>query len=153
MKSALLDVNVLVALFDPAHPDHEDAHAWFARSRRHGWATCPLTINGCARVLSNPGYPTVEATTSEVLERLKALTASPEHQFWADDVSLLDTSVFRAQAIAGHRQITDVYLLGLAVHHGGRLATFDASIPIRSVVGAKPDCLEVIRPTAKKQPN
>jgi len=153
MKVSLLDVNVLVALFDPAHPNHEDAHDWFARRRRHGWASCPMTINGCARVLSNPSYPTVETTAGEVLSRLSVLSASPDHHFWSDDVSLLDKSVFRAQAIAGHRQITDVYLLGLAVHHDGRLATFDMSIPLRSVVGATPDCLEVIGRTAYKRPN
>ncbi|MDQ6665287.1 MAG: hypothetical protein M3Z23_12940, partial [Acidobacteriota bacterium] len=63
---ALLDVNVLVALFDPAHPSHEDAHRWFSRHRAQGWAACAVAINGCIRVPSNPAYRTVEATPSEV---------------------------------------------------------------------------------------
>ena len=87
MRPALLDVNLLVELFDPAYPNHEDTHGWFGRNRKRGWATCPLTENGCVRVLSNPAYPTVEATTAEVISRLRMLCADPGHQFWTDEVS------------------------------------------------------------------
>jgi hypothetical protein len=144
MSIALLDVNVLVALHDPAHPNHEDAHRWFGRNRKRGWATCPVTVNGCVRVLSNPAYPTVAATPAEAASRLRILCAGPDHEFWSDSVSLLDESLFRPQAITGHQQIADIYLLGLAARHGGRLATFDRSIPLRAVVGAGPDRLELI---------
>jgi toxin-antitoxin system PIN domain toxin len=144
MSTALLDVNVLVALHDPAHPNHEDAHRWFGRNRKRGWATCPITVNGCVRVLSNPAYPSVTATPAETASRLRVLCAGPGHEFWSDSVSLLDESLFRLQAIAGHRQITDIYLLGLAVRHGGRLATFDRSIPLKAVVGAGAAHLERI---------
>jgi toxin-antitoxin system PIN domain toxin len=144
MSAALLDVNVLVALHDPAHPNHEDAHRWFGRTRRRGWATCPITVNGCVRVLSNPAYPTVAATPTEAASRLRALCAGPDHEFWSDSVSLLDEALFRPQAITGHQQITDIYLLGLAVRHGGRLATFDRSIPVKAVVGAGVAHLELI---------
>ena len=144
MNTALLDVNVLVALHDPAHPNHEDAHRWFGRNRKRGWATCPVTVNGCVRVLSNPAYPTVAAAPAEAASRLRVLCSDPSHEFWSDSVSLLDDSLFRLQAITGHRQITDLYLLGLAVRHGGRLATFDRSIPFKAVVGAGPDRLELI---------
>ena len=144
MSIALLDVNVLVALHDPAHPNHEDAHRWFGRNRKRGWATCPVTVNGCVRVLSNPAYPTVAATPAEAASRLRILCAGPDHEFWSDSVSLLDESLFRLQAITGHQQIADIYLLGLAVRHSGRLATFDRSIPLKAVVGAGPDRLELI---------
>ena len=144
MSRALLDVNVLVALHDPAHPNHEDAHRWFGRNRKRGWATCPVTVNGCVHVLSNPAYPTVAATPAEAASRLRILCASPDHEFWSDSVSLLDESLFRLQAITGHQQITDIYLLGLAVRHSGKLATFDRSIPLKAVVGAGPDRLELI---------
>ena len=144
MSAALLDVNVLVALHDPAHPNHEDAHRWFGRNRKPGWATCPVTVNGCVRVLSNPAYPTVTAAPAEVASRLRVLCTDPGHEFWTDSVSLLDESLFRPQAIAGHQQITDIYLLGLAVRHGGRLATFDRSIPVKAVVGAGAAHLELI---------
>jgi toxin-antitoxin system PIN domain toxin len=147
MSIALLDVNVLIALFDPSHPNHEDAHRWFGRNRKRGWATCPVTINGCIRVLSNPAYPTVETTPAEVASRLRVLCAGADHQFWADSVSLLDESLFRPEAIAGHRQITDIYLLGLAVRRNGRLTTFDRSITGKAVVGASPDHLDLIGTT------
>jgi toxin-antitoxin system PIN domain toxin len=141
---ALLDVNVLVALFDPAHFHHEEAHLWFGRNRKRGWATCPLTINGCIRVLSNPAYPTIEARPAEVVAGLRTFCASPDHHFWSDSVSLLDESLFRPQKIGGHQKITDAYLLGLAVRNHGRLATFDRAIPLEAVNGAGASQLAVI---------
>lgn len=138
MSIALLDVNVLVALFDPAHTSHEAAHGWFGRNRKFGWATCPITINGCVRVLSNPSYPTVEATPSEVAVRLRSLCSAVDHHFWADSVSLTDEGLFGPAMIHGHQKITDAYLLGLAVRNHGRLATFDRSIPLKAVLGADP---------------
>jgi len=144
MSVALLDVNVLVALFDPAHQNHESAHLWFGRNRKHGWATCPITANGCIRVLSNPAYPTVEATPAEVANRLRSLCSTTDHHFWPDSVSLLDESLFQPTMIAGHQKITDAYLLGLAVRNHGRLATFDRSIPLKAVRGAGPSNLVLI---------
>ncbi len=144
MSIALLDVNVLVAIFDPTHLHHEDAHAWFGRNRKHGWATCPITINGCVRVLSNPAYKSVDATPAEVVERLKNFCAPPDHHFWADSLPLFDETIFRAAMIVGHKKITDAYLLGLAVRNHGRLATFDQSIPTKAVMGAVPASLAVI---------
>ena len=144
MSVALLDVNVLVALFDPAHPNHEDAHRWFSKNRRRGWATCSITIKGCVRVLSNPAYPTVSATPTDVVSRLRILCADRAHHFWTDSISLLDETLVRLEMIAGHSQITDIHLLALAVRHGGRLATLDRSIPLKAVVGAAPRHLECI---------
>ena len=140
----MLDVNVLIALFDPGHPNHEDAHRWFSRNRKQGWATCAVTINGCIRVLSSPSYPAIDATPAEVASRLRVLCAASDHQFWKESVSLLDETLFRPEAIAGHRQVTDVYLLGLAIRRGGRLATFDRSIPLKAVRGARAECMEVL---------
>jgi hypothetical protein len=144
LSIALLDVNVLVALFDSAHDNHEAAHRWFGRNRKHGWATCPITINGCIRVLSNPAYPTVEATPAEVAGRLRSFCSTTDHHFWADSVSFLDESLFRTSMIGGHQKITDAYLLGLAVRNHGRLATFDRSIPLKAVQGAGPANLVLI---------
>jgi hypothetical protein len=144
MSVALLDVNVLIALFDPSHPQHEPAHQWFDRNRKRGWATCSITINGCVRILSSPAYRTVEATAEEVILHLRTFCSSQNHHFWHDDLSLLDGAIFRPESIVSHRQVTDIYLLALAARHGGRLATFDRSIPTKPVVGAKSDSLEII---------
>jgi toxin-antitoxin system PIN domain toxin len=134
---ALLDVNVLVALFDPEHGNHEDAHIWFGRNRRQGWATCPITINGCVRVLSNPSYRTVKATAAEVVRRLHSLCSNADHHFWSDSVTLTDESLFHSTLIGGHQKITDAYLLALAVRNHGKLATFDRAIPLKAVQGAE----------------
>lgn len=132
----LLDVNVLVCLFDGSHVNHEAAHAWFGRSGRRSWATCPITENGCLRVLSSPAYPSVQATPKEVAERLARMCAQPGHEFWPDDVSLsaaMDDATWAR--LTGAQQITDFYLTALALQHHGRLATFDGSLA-KSLQGA-----------------
>jgi len=143
---ALLDVNLLVALFDPDHVHHELAHDWFADNRRDGWATCPLTECGFLRVLSNPAYSSPVSRPGPLLERLRQFCQSGQHEFWGDTVSLRDERVFDVSRLGGHRQLTDVYLLGLAVSHRGRLATFDRTIPVGPVIGAGPDSLAVVAP-------
>ena len=136
--AALLDVNVLVALFDPDHVHHEAAHAWLSRSRGGGWATCPITEYGLVRVLSNPAYTPAPETPGAILERLDAFCRSGDHVFWPDDLSLREGSRIRTSARLSHRTVTDVYLLGLACEHGGLLATFDRGIPLAAVAGAEP---------------
>lgn len=136
MKPALLDVNLLVALFDPNHVHHEIAHDWFSDARLRGWATCPLTENGLIRILSNLKYSPQAESPGRITDRLRTFCASGHHVFWPDDVSLRDATHLSAAAAMSHRQVTDVYLLGLARHHGGRLATLDRSIPIAAVPGA-----------------
>ena len=140
----LLDVNVLIALFDPTHLHHDAAHAWFEVERERGWATCPFTENGFVRVLSNPAYPGRRTTVSDAVDRLARFAASGHHSFWAHDLSLLDRSVISAHLLTGHREITDAYLLALAVRHGGRLATFDGEIRKDAVPGADPGHVAVI---------
>ena len=143
--SALLDVNVLVALFDPAHPNHENAHNWFGSNRKKRWATCAVTVAGCVRVLSNPAYPSVDVSPAEVILHLREMCAMSGHVFWQESVALTDESLFRPEFITGHNKVTDAYLLGMAVRRGGRLATFDQRIPLGAVVGAESKHPEVIR--------
>ena len=140
----LLDVNVLVALFDPAHIHHDAAHAWFERARPSGWATCPITQNGFLRVVANPAYPGRRTTVGDAADRLRRFLGSGGHQFWPDDVSLLDDRVARTASLAGHREITDAYLLALALRRGGRLATFDRSIRLAAVSGAEASHVVVV---------
>lgn len=145
-RRALLDINVLVALFDPDHVHHELAHDWFADHRTAGWASCPLTENGLIRVLANPRYGSPNASLRSVREAVRRFLASDEHEFWPDDVSIADDTLFNVGALAGHRQITDVYLLGLATRREGHLVTFDRSIPVKAVVGADRESLTLIEP-------
>ncbi len=129
---ALLDVNVLIALLDSDHASHDSAISWFAKHAREGWASCPITQNGCIRVMSNPGYPN-PLPVPAVIERLAEACQQDIHEFWPDEVSLLDSEVVDSNRLHGPRQLTDVYLLALAVRHGGRLVTFDAGIPLVAV--------------------
>jgi toxin-antitoxin system PIN domain toxin len=144
----LLDVNVLVALFDPNHIHHLTAHDWFAETRGQGWVTCPLTENGLIRVLSNPRYPGRRTTVDDSAQRLRMFCESDQHQFWEDSLSVLDGSV-QTPHIQGHRQVTDVYLLALAVARGGRLVTFDAAMSIAAVRNATPAHLIVLGMTER----
>ena len=125
---ALLDVNVLIALLDPDHSLHAAATAWFRENARQGWASCPITQNGCMRVMSHPAYPNAPP--------LAEATASPLHEFWPDDVSLLDSRVADPTRIHSPRQLTDLYLLALAVRHSACFVTFDAAIAREAIVGA-----------------
>jgi toxin-antitoxin system PIN domain toxin len=141
---ALLDVNVLVALFDPAHVHHEAAHRWFGRNRGSGWATCALTENGCARILSNPDYPGSWTTLEDAADRLARFRDSGDHTFWQETVSICDEGRVDWRSSSGWRRLTDVYLLALAHARGGCLATFDRAIPRASVRGAGREHLVVI---------
>ena len=141
---SLLDVNLLVALFDPDHIHHDLAHDWFADHHADGWATCPLTENGFVRVLAHPAYGSAIARPAELVDRLRQFCSGKHHVFWPDAVSLGDTRVFDAAFIRGHRQITDIYLLGIAMKAGGRLATLDRTIPLAAVRGATRARLAVI---------
>jgi uncharacterized protein len=139
---ALLDVNVLIALFDPDHVFHQRAHRWWKSNAGNGWASCPLTENGLVRVLSNPNYSAAASfSPQELIERLDQFARQTDHEFWPDDVSLRDEAVFTRDRLHSSRAITDVYLLGLAVKHQAALATFDQSIPISAVPAAKPSSL------------
>ena len=129
---ALLDVNMLIALHDAQHVHHAAANTWFRQNAAAGWASCPLTQNGCLRVMCQPAYPN-PCSPNELLPRLRRSFANAAHEFWPDDISLVDEERFRSDHIHGHRQLTDLYLLALAVHRSGRLVTFDARVPVSAV--------------------
>ena len=140
---ALLDVNVLIALFDADHSLHEQALRWFRENAKSGWATCPLTQNGCIRIMSQPGYPNA-LPVDAVAQRLREAVSNAQHEFWPDEVSLLDTRAVDTSRIHGPKQLTDAYLLCLAVARGGRLVTFDRAVPMGAVVNAQKKQLVII---------
>lgn len=133
---ALFDVSALLAVFDKDHMFHGTARTWWAANTEGGWATCPVTQNGFVRIMSQPGY-TQPRSTAEAIEALRLGVGQPSHEFWPDDVSITDESIFDRSHILGPNQITDVYLLGLAVKNGGRLVTFDRGLTLRAVCGAE----------------
>lgn len=145
-RVALLDVNLLLALFDAEHVHHEIAHDWFADDGAAGWATSGVTESGLVRLLTNPSYVGSVIRPVEAIERLRAFCASGQHVFWDRSISLRDESLFNPSFVRGHRQVTDVCLLGLAKKMGGRLATLDRTIPLTAVIGATRETLTVIGP-------
>lgn len=134
-----------MALFDSQHVNHEAAHRWFGESGKTRWATCPITESGLVRVMSNPSYPTLSATPLEVLDRLQTLCLQQGHDFWPDDVSLLNALPESMRAsLQGHQQVTDYYLVCLAAAHRGKLATFFDGSLSRSV-GPAARSIELLR--------
>ena len=141
---ALLDVNVLIALLDRAHVAHKVAMRWMASQLTHGWASCPLTQNGCIRVMSQPAYGG-NFVAAQVAAQLSAATTASAHEFWPADLSLLEAGVLDWSHVLGHRQVTDNYLLALAVRHQGRLVSFDSGIALSAVRGARSTHLVLLR--------
>jgi len=141
MTTYLLDVNLLLALSDPMHVHHEAAHRWFAHTAHQSWATCPLTENGFVRIASQPSYPNRPGDVGTVLAMLRQFCTVSDHQFWAEDVSIRQLLVL--DVVVTHAHITDLYLLGLAVHKGGKLATLDRRIPVAAIQGGA-EAIELI---------
>ena len=132
MTRALLDVNVLIALLDSDHVDHERARGWIDAEIVHGWASCAITQNGFVRIVSQPRYPN-PVPPAQAIGRLARAAATDHHEYWPCSVSLLDDELIDYSRLHGHRQVTDAYLLALATANGGRFATLDQSIPIDAV--------------------
>lgn len=134
MSRALLDVNLLLALLDPAHSGHEKAQNWFSTIADDGWATCPITQNGYIRIASQPAY-TNPVSLPEAIDILSDFTTQAAHRFWPSTGSLVDQSFCDAKRLPSHRHVTDSYLLALARLNNGCLATLDR----RLFTGAVPD--------------
>lgn len=143
MSRALLDVNVLLALFDADHVHHTSAWEWFDAEVGEGWASCAITENGFVRIISQPRYPNPIAT-AQAVALLTTAVRDGDHAFWPCDLSVLDTTVVDVTRVHGPQQLTDAYLLALAVAHGGRFVTFDRRLALAAVHRARPEHLVVL---------
>lgn len=141
---ALLDINMLLALSDTSHPLHVRAQRWRQPElSKYGWASCPLTQNGFVRISTQRRYSDPK-TMAEALAILQRLVARPDHEFWPDELSILDKTHVDHTRLLGPKQITDVYLLALAVKHGGRFVTLDRGISHKAAVGGRTENLVVL---------
>jgi toxin-antitoxin system PIN domain toxin len=127
LTAYLLDINLLLALTDPMHIHHDVAHRWFAAAGAAAWATCPLTENGFVRIASHPRYPNRPGGVSATLAILRQLCTVHGHHFWPEDLSIRD--LIGPGTTITHAHVTDIFLLGLAIHKGGKLATLDQHLP------------------------
>jgi toxin-antitoxin system PIN domain toxin len=124
----LLDANVLIAMAWPTHRAHDRVQEWLARHAHDGWATCPLTQTAFVRILSNPAFSPNALTVADALALLQANLGHPAHRFWPDDATFIQALEPFAQRLTGHQQVTDAYLLGLAIRKKGKLATMDRAV-------------------------
>jgi uncharacterized protein len=143
VSRVLLDVNVLLALLDTDHVDHDRARDWLDGVVADGWASCPITQNGFVRIISQPRYPSPvsPAVAADLLDRA---TATALHRFWPCEVSLLDPDAIDRTRLHGPRQVTDAYLLATATSRGGRFATFDRHVVLSAVPSATADNLVIV---------
>jgi toxin-antitoxin system PIN domain toxin len=133
----LLDLNVLIALTDPGHQHHENARRWFTSSGRLSWGICPLTEAGFLRVTTNPAFNGGTRTMQQAIAILQALREYPGFSYWEirENSNWVSVTAPFAERILGHRQVTDAYLLGLAIKENAVLATFDKGVVF--LAGAK----------------
>jgi toxin-antitoxin system PIN domain toxin len=137
MTRYLLDVNVLIALIDPAHVQHDQVHEWFARVGHKAFATCPITENGLLRIVGHPKYPNSPGPPNAVVAALLAIRSLPGHAFWSDSVSLVGNAQVDSTLLSSHSRVTDSYLLALARYNKGRLASMDHKLATEAVADGK----------------
>lgn len=128
------DVNVLIALFDAAHQHHAIASGIFSRSMTDGWASSPMVENGFLRIVSNPSYPNA-LSVAEASKLLSTAIRNTSHRRLPEDVSLLDPGLFRTSELVTFKQVSDLFLIGMAVRHDVTLVTFDRGMPAHAVIG------------------
>lgn len=138
--TALLDVNVLIALGWPNHVHHAAAQRWFTQFSSNGWATTPITEAGYVRISSNRSVMQVSTTPAIAIAQLAAMTSLAGHTFWPDDVPLIVGSAGDRDAVSNHRRVTDCHLIALAARYGGRLVTFDAALADSASAGRSRCC-------------
>jgi toxin-antitoxin system PIN domain toxin len=138
----LADINVLIALADPAHTFHSAARKWLAARPRMGLATCPLTENGFLRIYGHPSYPGGPGSPAQALLDLRVYRKRRGHRFLPCDLSLDDPALPDLTNVTP-KQLTDLYLVALAARHKTRFATFDTTIPV-ACIKAGEAAIEVI---------
>ncbi len=117
MSRALLDINVLLALLDSDHVDHDRTRVWLDGEIATGWASCAITQNGFVRIVSRPRYPSPVAP-AEAVDVLGQACASPNHEFWPCEVSLVDDQVIDRTRVHGPRQELHVVIEATGVERG-----------------------------------
>jgi uncharacterized protein len=132
----LLDVNALVALALRNHQHHGVMHAFMTAQQRRGWATCAFTQAGFVRVTSQNHTPAATAKSGMngtfnprlAASALAQNTANPHHTYLPVDFDYSAVLTACSGGIVGHRQITDAWLLTLAIRNRLQLVSFDSGL-------------------------
>ncbi|MBU6402731.1 MAG: PIN domain-containing protein [Verrucomicrobia bacterium] len=144
MTPALLDVNVLLALAWPNHQYHAEAHRWFSRQARGGWATIAATQLAFIRLSSNPAYTPDAVSPRDAATLLSRWLTHPGHHFWPSPAAAA-VEVYRNAL--GYHQVNDAYLVEAARRAKGRLVTFDHRLKAHDPAG-KVVCL-IVEPLSR----
>lgn len=144
MRETLLDASVLIPHLWKEHQFHGAVQRWMSRNSHAGWATCAVTQSAFVRVLSSPGFSKRAVSPQDAADLLEENLAHPHHRYWRDDRGLIE-AIRRVKPLQTHREVTDGYLLGLALRHKGRLLTMDRGIAKLLPEDADPEVLEIIR--------
>ena len=146
MGVGLLDVNALLALLMENNDFHPQMARWFTTNQHAGWATCPITELGFVRVISNAAFVKPAPKIGLAIDLLRRSTqSSSHHRFWPEGFRLSDLAPSVKSQLTGHKQITDAYLLSIAIRNGGRLVTFDRRIRQLAPQGSEEqDSLEIL---------
>ena len=147
-KVWLLDVNVLLGWLWPKHETHKAASTWMDNHRNEPWATCPITEIGFLRIVTNRSFSPHAPAWSEAVRMLRKHTeGNALHCFWQDSLTLAEMDRQFGSGIKGPNQITDAYLLAVAVKNDGRLVTFDNRIRALAPPGSREHTMvEFLRP-------
>lgn len=135
IRRDLLDLNVLIALADQRHHHHQIARSWFASRGNESWGICSLTEAGFLSVTTNPAYRPSPHTFEQAIAVLQALKGLSGYSYWEIKDSWVDLTAPFAARVSGRQQVTDAYLLGLALKENGVLVTFDRGL--RYLAGAE----------------
>lgn len=128
IRRNLLDLNVLIALTDDSHQHYKRAWDWLRIPGQQSWGICPLTESGYVRVTTNPAAHSGARTLAKSSAVLTELTREPGYCYWPISESWATLTAPFADRIFGHQQVTDAYLLGLAIKEDGVLVTFDRGL-------------------------
>jgi toxin-antitoxin system PIN domain toxin len=137
----LLDLNSLIALGDPDHQSHQAMQTWFQTSGKDDWGVCPLTEAGFVRVTTNPAYRPASRTIAQATAILSDFATHPGYRYWPISTTWAALTAPFSSRLLGHQQVTDAYLLGLAVKGNGVLVTFDKAIRYLAGVEYSPNLL------------
>jgi uncharacterized protein len=132
MSKHLLDANALIALAWPAHEHHQRIHTWFQKHHSSGWATTAFTQAAFIRIVSQPAFSGGVSESAigprEAADILTRNTSYRGHKFLTSDLQINEVISICTGGLVGHRQVTNAYLLALAIKNRYKLVTFDSGI-------------------------
>jgi len=130
---ALPDVNALIARSDARHQFHLRVKFWLRTQTALDLATCAITENGYLRVYGHPNYPCGPGSPVAAARDLAVLRDRPGHRFLTGNFSILAPDIDLEGCTPS--QLTDLYLLALAVRHDAKFVTLDTRIDPARVKG------------------